>query len=60
MNRSTDRHGGSALRLGFGCRFSESGERLMHGRDQRPELIGPDLVSPNVCSDNVGREFSVA
>jgi hypothetical protein len=59
MNRSPDRHGGCPLTFGFGCGFSEPGERPMDGRDQLPELVGPDLVSPNICGDNVGREFSV-
>jgi hypothetical protein len=59
MDRSTDRHGGGPLSFGFGCRFSESGERLMDGRNQCRELIGPDLVSPNVRGDNIGREFSI-
>ena len=31
----------------------------MDGRDQCPELIGPDLVSPNVRSDDIGSEFSI-
>jgi hypothetical protein len=47
VNRSPDRHGWGPLSLGFGCRDSEPDERLMDGRDQRPELIGPDLVSGN-------------
>src|SRR5215469_11813848 len=58
VNRSPDRHGGGPLSLGFGSRFSESRERLMDGRNQCPELIGPDFVSPNVRGDDVGREFS--
>jgi hypothetical protein len=31
INRSPDRHGGGSLSLDFGCRFSESVERLMDG-----------------------------
>jgi len=58
VNRSPDRYGGRPLSLGFGCWFSERGKRPMHSRDQHPELIGPDLVSPNVRGDDVGREFS--
>ena len=59
MNRSPDRHSGGPVSLGFGCRFSDSGERLMHGRDQHSELIGPNLVSPNVRGNNRRREFSI-
>jgi len=59
VDRSTDRDGGGPLRFGFGCRFSESRERLMDRRNQCPELIGPDLVSPNVRGNDVGREFSI-
>ena len=60
MNGSTDRHRGCPLSLGFGCRFSELGNRLMDSRDQGRELVGPNLVSPNVSCDYIGREFSVA
>ena len=59
VNRSPDRHGGGPLSLSFGSRFSGSRERLMDGRNQCPELIGPDLVSPNVRGDDVGRAFSI-
>ena len=59
VDRSPDRHGGSPLSLNFGCRFSESRECLMDGRNQRRELIGPDLVSPNICSNDIGSEFSI-
>jgi hypothetical protein len=54
-----DRHGGCSFALGLGCRFSETRERLMHGRDQRPELVEPDLVLPNVCGDDCSRELSI-
>jgi hypothetical protein len=57
VNRSPDRHGGSPLSFGFGYRFSELRECLMDGRNQCPELIGPDLVSPNICSNDIGSEF---
>jgi hypothetical protein len=59
MNRSPDRYGGGLISLGFDYRFSDSRERLMDGRDQRSELVGPDLVSPNISGDDVGRECSV-
>jgi hypothetical protein len=59
MDGSPDRHGGCSFALGLGCRFAETRERLMHGRDQRPELVEPDLVLPNVCGDNCSRELSI-
>jgi hypothetical protein len=59
VNRSPDRHCGSSLAADFGCGFTEPGERAMDGRDQFSELVGPDLVSPNICGDNVGGEFSI-
>jgi hypothetical protein len=31
----------------------------MNGRDQRPELVGRDLVLPNISNDNRRREFSI-
>jgi hypothetical protein len=58
MNGLPDRHGGCPLAC-FGRGFTEADERLMNGRDQRPELVGPDLVSPNISCDDVGREFSI-
>jgi len=59
VNGSPDRHCGYSLSVEFGCRFAKARERLMNGRDQRPELVGPDLVVADICSNNVGREFSV-
>jgi hypothetical protein len=59
MDGSPNRHGRRPPSLGFGCQFSETGERLMDGRDERPELVRSDLVSPNVPGDDVGREFSI-
>ena len=59
VNGSPDRHSGAPLTLRFGCGFSESGECLMHSRDQGCELIGPDLVSPNICSNDIGSDFSI-
>jgi len=60
MNGSPDRDGGCPLSLGFGCGFPEPDERLMDSRDHGRELVGRDLVSPNVSCDYIGREFSVA
>jgi hypothetical protein len=59
MDGSPNRDGGCPLFVEFGCRFTETDERLMNGRDQRRELFGRDLVPPNICSNDVGREFSV-
>ena len=59
VNGSPDRHCGYSLSVEFGCRFAKARERLMNGRDQRPELVGPDLVVADICSNNVGRAFSV-
>jgi hypothetical protein len=42
VNGSADRHRWRPLSLGLGCWFSESGERLMDGRDEGCELIGCD------------------
>jgi hypothetical protein len=41
VDRSPYRDGGCPLTLDVGCRFPESSECLMNGRDQRPEFIGP-------------------
>jgi hypothetical protein len=59
VNGSPDRDGRCSLTPGSGCRFSESSECLMNGRDQRPELVGRDLVLPNIGGDNRGGEFSI-
>jgi hypothetical protein len=59
MNRSPDRDGGCPLSVEFGYRFTKACEGLIHGRDQRPELVRPDLVPPNVRGDNFSREFSI-
>jgi|HubBroStandDraft_2_1064218.scaffolds.fasta_scaffold195542_2 hypothetical protein len=59
MNRLSDRHGRGSLSLDFGCRFSEADERLMNSRDQDRQLVGPDLVTADICSNNVGRAFSI-
>jgi hypothetical protein len=59
MNRSPDWHRGSSLCVEFGYRFTETCEGLMNGRDQSSELIGRDLIAPNVCGDNFSRKFSI-
>ena len=59
MDGAPDCHGGGRLTFGFGCGFSEPGERPMDGRDQFCELVGPDLVSPNVGGNDRRSEFSV-
>jgi hypothetical protein len=56
---SPDRHRGCSLTVDFGCRFSETHERPVHGRDERPELVGPDLVPPNKRSGDFRSEFSL-
>jgi hypothetical protein len=33
VNGSPDRDGGCPLTPGFGCRFTDANERLMHSRD---------------------------
>jgi hypothetical protein len=58
IDGSTDRHSGGPLSLNFGCRLSESRECPIDSRDQFAELVGPDLVSPNICADDIGGEFS--
>jgi hypothetical protein len=58
VNRSADRHGRGSLLVGF-CRwFTESRERRMDGRNKRRELVGRNLVLPNIRSNNVGCESS--
>jgi len=59
MNGLPDRDGGYPLSVEFGYRFPETGERLMHGRDQRSEAIGPDLVATHVSGDDRRSEFSI-
>jgi hypothetical protein len=59
VNGATDRHRGCSLDFSFGRRFAAADERLMHGRNQRPELVRPNLVSTYIGGDNLGREFSV-
>jgi hypothetical protein len=58
VNRSTDGHRGSSL-ADFGYLFTKAGEGLMNGRDQGCELVGRDLIAPNIRSDNLSREFSI-
>src|ERR1700756_1655736 len=59
VNGSPDRHRGCPLFVEFGCRFTETDECLMHGRDQRSEVIGLDLIAPNISGDNHRSEFSI-
>ena len=59
MNGSADRHRGSSLTADFWWLFTETCEGLMNSRDQGPELIGRDLIAPNICGDNLSREFSI-
>jgi hypothetical protein len=59
MNGSADRHCGSSLSAGFWRLFSEAGESLMNSQEQGRELIGSDLIAPNVGGDDFSREFSI-
>jgi hypothetical protein len=59
MNGSADRHRWSSLCVEFGYRFTEASDGLMNSQDQGRELIGPDLIAPNVGSDDFSREFSI-
>jgi hypothetical protein len=59
MNGSPDRHRGCSLAADFCYGFPETCERLMNGRDQRRELIGPDLIATDVSGDNCRSEFSI-
>jgi hypothetical protein len=56
VNGSADRHRGSSLCVDFRYWFTETCEGLMNGRDQSSELIGRDLIAPNVCGDNFSGE----
>ncbi len=58
VNGLPDWDGGCPLDLRFGCRFTEADERLMNGRDQDRQLVRPNLVAADICSNDVGREFS--
>ena len=59
VNGSPDQHRGCALAADFCYGFPETCERLMDGRDQGRELIGPDLVATHVSGDNRRSEFSI-
>jgi hypothetical protein len=59
MNGSTDRHRGSSLCVDFGYRFTETCEGLINGRDYGRDLVRRDLIAPNKCGDNFGRELSI-
>jgi hypothetical protein len=56
---SPDRHRGCSLTAGFCDGFAKPRECLMYGRNQGRELIGCDLIAPNIRGDNFGREFSI-
>jgi hypothetical protein len=55
LNRSADRHGRRSLSRNFDGRLSKACDGLMHGRDQRRELVGPDLVAPEICDHDLRR-----
>jgi hypothetical protein len=59
MNRSPDRHGGCPLTPGFAYRFTTACEGLMNSRDKDRQLVRPNLIAADICSNDVGREFSV-
>jgi hypothetical protein len=59
VNGSPDRDGRCLLISDFWHRFSEANERMINGRNQGRQLVGPDLVSPNVGGDNRRSEFSI-
>jgi hypothetical protein len=53
------RNGGRPGADGFMFRLAETGERLMNIRDQSADLVGPDLMSPNICGHNLRGEFPI-
>jgi hypothetical protein len=59
MNRSPDRDGRSPLISDFWHRSSEANERMMNGRNQGRQLVGRDLIAPNIRGDNFSRKFSI-
>jgi hypothetical protein len=59
VNGSPDRDCGYLPGPRFGCRFTEAEERLMNGRDQYRQLVRPNLIAADICSNNVGRAFSI-
>jgi uncharacterized protein (DUF2236 family) len=58
-NGSPDRHRRGSLGLDGFSWFTEAGKRLVYSRDQRGDLVRPDLIAPNVCGDNLRGEFSI-
>jgi hypothetical protein len=48
LNGLPSRHYRLSLIWGFHSRFPEAGECLMDGRNQRTELIGRNLIAPNI------------
>jgi hypothetical protein len=59
VNRSPDRDGGSSLFVGFCHWFTEADKRLMHGRDQRTEFIGRDLILSNIGGSYLCNEIAI-
>jgi hypothetical protein len=59
LNGSPDRHHWSSLDDGFCCRFTEGTESLMDGRDQRRELVRPDLIALDIRGHDFCGEFSI-
>src|SRR4029077_9768383 len=55
VNRSADRHRGFSLSVEFGYRFTKSCESLMNSQDQDRQLVRPNLVAADICSNDVGR-----
>jgi hypothetical protein len=58
-DRSPDRHGRRPLDDGFCYWFTEAGERLMNGGDQRRELVERGLVASQICGDDFRGEFAI-
>src|SRR4029077_16503079 len=59
VNGSPDRHRGGPLDRCFARRFTAADERPMNGRNQGRELIGRDLVLPNIGGDDRRSQFSI-
>ena len=58
VNRAPDGDGGSPINFRFCRRSSKSRERPMDDRDQRRQLVGRDLISSNICGDDISREVA--
>ena len=52
LDRAPDRHGWLGLFLRRGHSAPESGEPAMHLGNQAGELVGPDLVMPDITADD--------